>query len=124
MRPANGRLTSKFGWRWGRMHNGIDIAAAKGTPIVAAADGVVTQSTVMSGYGNTIVISHGNGYSTLYAHLNSRNVSAGTKVRKGQVIATMGNTGSVVAGPGGDGTHLHFEVRRNGAPVDPLEHIN
>ncbi|RWR13567.1 hypothetical protein D4N35_003890 [Siminovitchia fortis] len=128
-RPASGIFTSGFGTRWGAMHNGVDIAAGKGTPIVAAASGTVEVSTFGSpgnwgGYGNVIIINHGNGYKTLYGHMSSRSVGVGTKVSKGQVIGAMGNTGDVVAGKGGDGTHLHFEIFKNGSRVNPAGYIN
>ena len=128
MKPAAGAYTSGFGPRWGTMHNGVDIAAGKGTPIVASASGTVAVSTHGSpgnwgGYGNVVIIDHGNGFRTLYGHMNSRSVSAGAKVSKGQVIGTMGNTGDVVAGPGGDGTHLHFEIWKGGGRVNPMSYL-
>ena len=120
MWPAQGRLSSGFGWRrhpvFGgrRFHNGIDIAAPRGANVVAADSGMVITSAYSSGYGNYIVISHGNGMTTLYAHLSSRNVSAGTTVRKGQVIGLIGSTG-ISTGP-----HLHFEVSVNGSRINPI----
>ena len=107
--PTKGVFTSGYGWRWGRMHKGIDIAAPIGTPIVAAADGVVTFSGWNSGgYGNLVDIRHEDGSLTRYAH-NSRNlVKRGQKVRQGQLIAEMGSTGRST------GPHLHFEIRKPG----------
>jgi len=120
MWPVNGRVTSGFGWRqhpvFGgrRFHNGIDIAASHGSNVVAADSGTVITSAYSGGYGNYIVISHGNGITTLYAHLSSRKVSAGTSVAKGQLIGLIGSTG-VSTGP-----HLHFEVSVNGSRINPL----
>ncbi|MEM1425091.1 MAG: peptidoglycan DD-metalloendopeptidase family protein [Cyanobacteria bacterium P01_H01_bin.130] len=107
--PTKGVFTSGYGWRWGRMHKGIDIAAPIGTPIVAAADGEVVFSGWNSGgYGNLVDIRHADGSLTRYAH-NSRNlVKRGQKVRQGQLIAEMGSTGRST------GPHLHFEIRRPG----------
>jgi len=123
MWPVNGRLSSRFGWRqhpvFGsrRFHNGIDIAAPHGTNVVAADSGTVITSAYSGGYGNYIVISHGNGVTTLYAHLSSRKVSSGTTVAKGQVIGLIGSTG-VSTGP-----HLHFEVSVSGSRIDPLKKL-
>ncbi|MEM9770690.1 MAG: peptidoglycan DD-metalloendopeptidase family protein [Cyanobacteria bacterium P01_D01_bin.73] len=107
--PTKGVFTSGYGWRWGRMHKGIDIAAPIGTPIVAAADGEVVFSGWNSGgYGNLVDIRHTDGSLTRYAH-NSRNlVKRGQKVRQGQLIAEMGSTGRST------GPHLHFEIRQPG----------
>jgi len=123
MWPANGSLTSGYGWRthpvFGgkRFHNGIDIGAAHGSNVVAADSGTVIISAYSSGYGNYIVISHGNGMTTLYAHLSSRSVSSGTTVSKGQVIGLIGSTG-VSTGP-----HLHFEVSVNGSRINPMSKL-
>ena len=114
--PASGDVISRFGWRWGGsdFHPGIDIANNIGTPIVATADGTVVESGWNSGgYGYLVKISHSNGIETLYAHNSDLVVSAGTVVKKGQVIAYMGNTGFST------GPHLHYEVRVNGTAVNP-----
>lgn len=115
--PVAGPVTSGFGWRWGRMHEGIDIAAPSGAPIQAAASGVVIYSSWMDGYGNLVVIDHGNGIATAYAHQSSIAAAVGQPVTQGQVIGYIGCTGHCF------GSHLHFEVRVNGAPVDPLGYL-
>ncbi|PRX40920.1 transglycosylase-like protein with SLT domain [Planifilum fimeticola] len=119
MFPANGEITSPFGWRWGRMHEGVDIGAPEGTPIVAAADGVVIKSGPASGYGWVIVIDHGGGLTTVYGHMYHSTVvvSQGEAVSKGQKIASIGNNGRST------GPHLHFEVRMNGNSLDPLKYL-
>lgn len=106
--PAEGVITSGYGWRWGRMHKGIDIAANVGTPIHAAADGVVTYSGWGDGYGNLVEITHADGSITLYAHNHRNTVKEGQRVRQGQHIADMGSTGRST------GPHLHFEIRPAG----------
>jgi murein DD-endopeptidase MepM/ murein hydrolase activator NlpD len=118
--PVNGPVVSPFGMRWGRLHAGIDIAVPSGTPIRAAGSGVVafTQPEASSGgYGNYTCINHGGGISTCYAHQASFSVSAGQSVSQGQVIGISDCTGHCL------GPHLHFEVRINGAPVDPLGYL-
>jgi murein DD-endopeptidase MepM/ murein hydrolase activator NlpD len=115
--PVNGPITSPFGWRWGRMHEGIDIGAPSGTPIHAAAAGSVIYAGWMDGYGNLVVIDHGNGLATAYGHQSSIAVGNGSGVRQGQVIGYVGCTGHCL------GPHLHFEVRVNGTPVDPLGYL-
>jgi len=116
-------ITSGFGPRvhpiYGdvRMHTGIDFGAAYGTPIQAAADGVVVSAGPLGGYGNATVIDHGNGLATLYGHQSSIAVVPGQKVRRGQVIGYVGCTG-LCTGP-----HLHFEVRVRGTPVDPMQYL-
>jgi murein DD-endopeptidase MepM/ murein hydrolase activator NlpD len=118
--PVEGTLTSGFGYRWGRMHEGIDISVPEGTPIRAAADGTVIlmQSEYESGgYGNYTCIDHGGGLSTCYAHQSSFATSVGASVSQGDVIGLSGNTGHST------GPHLHFEVRVNGAPTDPLGYL-
>ena len=112
--PGRGTLTSRFGMRWGSMHNGIDVAAPVGTAIRAADSGVVATSAYRGSYGNLVIINHSSGYSTYYAH-NSRNmVKAGQRVAKGQTIALVGSTGNST------GPHVHFEIRKNGTPINPL----
>jgi murein DD-endopeptidase MepM/ murein hydrolase activator NlpD len=115
--PVNGPVTSGFGMRWGRMHEGIDIGVASGTPIHAAASGRVVYSGWMSGYGNLVAIDHGRGISTAYAHQSSIAVGNGQTVSQGQVIGYVGCTGHCF------GPHLHFEVRINGSAVDPLGYL-
>ena len=115
--PVNGILTSGFGYRWGRMHEGIDIAVAEGTPIFAAASGTVILAAYSGGYGNYTCIDHGGGLSTCYGHQSGFAVSSGSSVSQGQVIGYSGNTGSST------GPHLHFEVRINGAATDPLGYL-
>jgi murein DD-endopeptidase MepM/ murein hydrolase activator NlpD len=115
--PVSGPVTSGFGSRWGRMHEGIDIAVGQGTPVHAAAAGTVIYAGWMEGYGNLVVIDHGNGLSTAYGHNSSLASSVGESVSAGQVIAYSGSTGHST------GPHVHFEVRVNGAPVDPLGYL-
>ena len=115
--PVNGPVTSPFGWRWGRMHEGIDIGVAYGTQIHAAASGRVIYAGWMSGYGNLVAIDHGRGISTAYGHQSSIAVSNGQIVSQGQTIGYVGCTGHCF------GPHLHFEVRINGSPVDPLGYL-
>lgn len=117
--PVDGAFTSPFGPRWGRLHAGIDIAAPGGTPIVAAGDGRIVFARSVSesgGYGNYTCVEHGGGLSTCYAHQSAFAVTAGT-VRQGQVIGYVGNTGNSF------GDHLHFEVRLDGQPVDPMGYL-
>ena len=115
--PVSGPVTSPFGYRWGRLHAGIDIAVPIGTPIHAAASGTVALAGWVDGYGNYTCIDHGGGLATCYAHQSSLAVSVGTHVTQGQVIGYSGNTGHST------GPHLHFEVRINGTPVDPLGYL-
>ena len=115
--PVNGPVVSPFGMRWGRMHTGIDIGVSYGTPIHAAASGQVIYAGWMEGYGNLVFIDHGRGISTGYAHQSSIAVSNGQSVTQGQVIGYVGCTGHCF------GPHLHFEVRVNGTPVDPLGYL-
>jgi murein DD-endopeptidase MepM/ murein hydrolase activator NlpD len=115
--PARGTITSKFGWRWGRRHNGIDIGLPVGTPVKAADGGTVKFSGKYGGFGNLVIIDHGDGYESYYGHNEKNLVSKGDKVHKGQTIALSGNTGNST------GPHLHFEVRRFGAPVNPLNYL-
>jgi murein DD-endopeptidase MepM/ murein hydrolase activator NlpD len=115
--PVNAPITSPFGWRWGRMHEGIDLGAAYGTPIAAAAGGTVIYAGWLGGYGNLTVIDHGSGLATAYGHQSSIAVSVGEQVAQGQTIGYVGSTGHST------GPHLHFEVRVNGQAVDPLGYL-
>lgn len=115
--PISGTFTSPFGTRWGRLHAGIDIAVPEGTPIRAADSGTVRQAGWMGGYGNYTCIQHTATLSSCYAHQSSIGVSSGSSVRKGQLIGKSGNTGNST------GPHLHFEVRVNGQPVDPMGYL-
>ena len=116
--PLSGKVTSRFGNRNGRAHDGIDIAAAEGTPVRAAGSGEVVYSDHrLAGYGKLIIIRHGHDLFTAYAH-NQRNlVRKGAKVKAGDVIARVGQTGRAT------GPHLHFEVRRGSTPVDPAAYL-
>ncbi len=121
--PVNGRLLSPFGHRddpfSGAMafHAGVDISAAMGTPVRAAADGIVVQAEVCSGYGKLIVIDHGNGITTYYAHLSRFDVVDGQEIRRGQIIGATGKSGRAVS------PHLHYEVRIGGSPVNPYQFL-
>ena len=114
--PVSGTVTSPFGMRWGRLHAGIDIAVPSGTPIRAAKSGSIVLAAPTSGYGNYTCIDHGGGLSTCYAHQSSFAITSGS-VAQGDVIGYVGCTGSCY------GDHLHFEVRINGAPVDPMGYL-
>ncbi len=115
--PVSGPVVSPFGWRWGRMHEGIDIGVGYGTPIHAAASGTVITAGWEGGYGNLIVIDHGGGLATAYGHQSSFAVGYGQHVDQGETIGYVGCTGHCF------GPHLHFEVRVNGAAVDPLGYL-
>ena len=117
--PAAGTLTSRYGRRWGRMHKGIDIAGPIGTPIAAAADGVVIAAGWSSGgYGNLVEVRHIDGTTTRYGHNSRLSVSIGQSVRQGQQVAEMGSSGHST------GPHLHFEIRPSGgAAVNPIAHL-
>jgi murein DD-endopeptidase MepM/ murein hydrolase activator NlpD len=115
--PVSGPITSGFGTRWGRMHEGIDIAVPSGTPVHAAASGTVIYAAWMTGYGNLVVLDHGNGLATAYAHNSSLLVTVGQHVSQGQTISLSGSTGHST------GPHVHFEVRVNGVAVDPLGYL-
>lgn len=117
--PANGgRISSQMGTRWGRYHYGIDIARPSDYTIKASDNGTVKTAGRHSTYGNYIVINHNNGYETLYAHLSKIGVKVGQVVEKGSSLGVMGSTGRST------GTHLHFEVHKNGSEVDPLAYLN
>jgi murein DD-endopeptidase MepM/ murein hydrolase activator NlpD len=115
--PVNGPVVSGFGMRWGRMHEGIDISASSGTPIRAAAAGTVIHAGWLGGYGNLVVVDHGDGLSTAYAHASSILVGLGQQVAQGETLSLVGSTGN------SSGPHLHFEVRVNGSAVDPLFYL-
>ncbi|HXY85603.1 MAG TPA: peptidoglycan DD-metalloendopeptidase family protein [Gaiellaceae bacterium] len=115
--PVIGPVVSPFGMRWGRLHAGIDIAVPTGTPIHAAAAGIVVIAGWVTGYGNYTCINHGGGLATCYAHQESFAVSVGEHVDQGQVIGYSDCTGHCF------GPHLHFEVRIDGTPVDPLGYL-
>ena len=122
--PCSGPITSPFGYRihpiFGTTiyHSGIDIGVDEGTPVHAADSGVVIYSgSGLTGYGNVVIIDHGNGLSTLYAHNSALLVSEGESVSKGQVVAYSGMTGYAT------GPHVHFEVRVNGSPTDPMGYL-
>lgn len=119
--PAAQHISGAFGWRRDpftqhtRFHQGTDLRAAYGRDVRAAGDGVVTYAGDRGGYGLTVVVDHGDGVETRYAHLSAADVKAGTRVRAGEVLARSGNSGRST------GAHLHFEVRRDGKAVDPRE---
>lgn len=121
--PIGGKYTSGYGWRThpvrgGRnFHTGLDFRARYGAPISSAASGVVVFSGVAGGYGKMVIIQHRDNYQTYYAHNSSLHVAPGQKVRQGQIIARAGNTGTVNA------THLHFEIRKDGQPVNPAAYL-
>lgn len=108
------RYTSSYGWRWGRMHQGIDLAAPTGTPIYSVHAGTVVLSRWYAGYGYAVVIDHGDGVETLYAHASELLVSEGQEIAAGDRIALVGNTGYSF------GPHLHFEIHVNNAPAEPV----
>jgi murein DD-endopeptidase MepM/ murein hydrolase activator NlpD len=118
--PAEGPMTSSFGWRvhpilgTSRFHNGVDFGAEHGSLIKAADNGVVIAAEWSGGYGNAVIVDHGNGITTLYGHTSQMYVTVGQAVQKGQPIAAVGSTGFST------GPHLHFEVRRQGEPIDPM----
>ena len=122
--PVRGWVTSPFGNRTSpfsgilKFHEGMDIAAQTGTPIVAPADGVVIKAGFSTGYGNMVEISHGYGLKTIFGHNSRLNVKAGQRVKRGDVISYVGDTGSST------GPHLHYEVRSNGLPVNPVKYMN
>ncbi len=119
IRPISGTVTSRFGGRWGSTHKGIDIGAPKGTPIKAAASGTVISASTgyNGGYGNYMVVSHGNGIETAYGHCSALYVKPGQKVSQGQVIGAVGNTGRSY------GNHLHLEIRINGVAQNPQNYL-
>jgi murein DD-endopeptidase MepM/ murein hydrolase activator NlpD len=122
--PVRGWVTSPFGNRTSpfsgilKFHEGMDIAAQTGTPVVAPADGVVIKAGFSTGYGNMVEISHGYGIKTVFGHNTRLNVKAGQRVKRGDVISYVGDTGTST------GPHLHYEVRVNGLPVNPVKYMN
>ncbi|HVE87641.1 MAG TPA: M23 family metallopeptidase [Myxococcales bacterium] len=115
--PVRGVLYARFGRKGAEPHDGIDLAAPAGTPVKTAGEGTVLYAGEQQGYGKIVIVEHPGGLVTLYAHNRDLRVKAGQRVRPEQVIATVGESGRT------SGPHLHFEVRRGGAPVDPLEHL-
>jgi len=121
--PVMGPITSSFGQRddpfngEGAFHTGVDISATFGTPVRAAADGVITTASMASGYGREIVVDHGNGIETLYGHLSGFAITTGEQVRRGQVIGYVGMSGRATA------PHLHYEVRIHNTPVNPHRYL-
>jgi murein DD-endopeptidase MepM/ murein hydrolase activator NlpD len=124
MWPVNGQIVSRFGDRSdplsgeGAFHAGLDLKAEMGTPVHAAADGIVTGAQYAGRYGRAVMIDHGNGTTTLYAHLSNYEVVVGEEIRRGQLIGHSGATGRV------SGPHLHFEVRQGGVPVNPARYLS
>lgn len=122
--PLSGRVTSRFGWRthpiFGtrEFHTGVDIATPAGAPVVAARSGIVRFVGWMTGYGRVIILDHGHGLQTIYAHLSAAIVSVGARVTMGDLIGRVGSTGWST------GPHLLFEIRRNGVPLDPLGYMH
>lgn len=116
--PVRGRITSRFGSRWGRMHEGIDISVGSGTPVRAASAGRVTFAGWGGAYGYLVKIDHGNGVETRYAHNSRLLVKVGQSVGSGQVLARSGSTGRST------GPHVHFEIRKSGKPYNPLSYLN
>ena len=111
------RISSAFGMRNGRLHTGVDLPAPRGTPILAVKDGMVSYSGYAAGHGNTVVIQHRDSYYTRYSHNSVLLVKNGDYVKKGQIIAMVGSTGNST------GNHLHFEIRYNDIPLDPLDFL-
>jgi murein DD-endopeptidase MepM/ murein hydrolase activator NlpD len=121
--PARGWVSSGFGYRLSpftnekELHRGLDICARKGAPVIAPADGVVSYVELDPGYGRTVIINHGYGLNTMYAHLDKVHVKKGQAVRRHQEIAQVGDSGRTT------GAHLHYEIQLNGLPVNPLRYI-
>jgi murein DD-endopeptidase MepM/ murein hydrolase activator NlpD len=118
LRPLRSRITDGFGTRWGRPHHGLDFVADAGTPVAAAGRGVVERAGWNTGgYGNLVVVRHRLGFTSWYAHLQGIAVAPGQAVTGGTQIGTVGSTGHAT------GPHLHFEVRLNGTPIDPMPRL-
>jgi murein DD-endopeptidase MepM/ murein hydrolase activator NlpD len=116
--PLHGyQFTSPFGQRWGRLHAGVDLALPEGTPYHAAKAGVVILARWHGGYGNAVIIDHGNGIQTVYGHASKLLVKEGQRVEAGQVLGLIGNTGYSF------GAHLHFEIHINDQPTDPVAYL-
>jgi len=115
--PVSGRLSSGFGRRARGHHDGIDIVAPKGSPVYAARDGTVIYADKLSGYGNVLIVEHADGFTTVYAHNDANLVRKGARVRRGQAIARVGDTGRAT------GSHLHFEVRKRNVARNPLYYL-
>ena len=121
--PVKGWVTSNFGMRNSpftgkrKMHEGLDVAARTGTPVYATADGIVSKAETAPGYGKLVIIDHGYGYKTYFAHNSKVFVKVGQRIKRGDKIAAVGNTGSST------GSHLHYEVRRNGVPLNPRKYL-
>ncbi len=115
--PVSGDLSSGFGWRSGRRHEGIDICARRGTPVHVAEAGRVIYSGKLGGYGKVVIVKHAGRYSTVYAHNHKNRVRKGAFVEKGEVIAEVGRSGNA------SGSHVHFEVRRDRIAHDPLRYL-
>jgi murein DD-endopeptidase MepM/ murein hydrolase activator NlpD len=115
--PVKGVLYSRFGPRQGHRHDGIDIAAPEGSPVTAAADGLVVYAGEQAGYGHIVILRHGGGMLTLYAHASALLVGDGARVRAGEAIARVGQSGRTT------GPHLHFEVRQGTRPQNPLLYL-
>jgi murein DD-endopeptidase MepM/ murein hydrolase activator NlpD len=115
--PISGKVSSRFGWRSGRKHEGIDIPAKKGTPIRAAEAGRVIHSGELSAYGYVVIVKHAGRYSTVYAHNRKNKVRKGQFVEQGDVLAAVGKSGNA------SGYHLHFEVRRDRIAQDPAKFL-
>jgi len=111
------KISSSFGIRWGQLHTGIDLPAHRGTPVVAVMDGKIISASYVSGHGKSINIEHRNNYYTRYSHNSIMLVQSGDYVKKGQVIAFVGSTGNST------GNHLHFEIRYNDIPLNPLDFL-
>jgi murein DD-endopeptidase MepM/ murein hydrolase activator NlpD len=116
--PSNASITSEFGERGGSQHGGIDIAVPKGTPVRATADGDVVVAKRQKRYGRTVVIDHGNGYKTRYAHLKRIDTPKGKQVERGDVVGRSGSSG------GSTGAHVHYEVLRDGKRVNPRSYLD